>query len=211
MFQLPVNLETDQIRKGTPLPASSQPLPNSVASSAECLQSCQANADCQSWMFDRTAATCTLQSDAADNVYKLGVDSGLRFSWAVDQDAGCLNLVRPGTAPASGGIALCLASDEPLSAWSAGTSDNRNDLYARFAANGSVAGASTFSQPSGRAISARRTNGRAAMTCHRYVRQTAAETRGGARVPSRASKVGSPKSMTKNNEAYRSMANTIHP
>ncbi len=142
MFQLPVNLETDQIRKGTPLPASSQPLPNSVASSAECLQSCQANADCQSWMFDRTAATCTLQSDAADNVYKLGVDSGLRFSWAVDQDAGCLNLVRPGTAPASGGIALCLASDEPLSAWSAGTSDNRNDLYARFAANGSVAGAS---------------------------------------------------------------------
>ena len=49
------------------------------------------------------------------------------------------------------------------------------------------------------------------MACQRYVRHTAAGTREGARVPSRASRVGSPKSMTKNNEAYRSMASTIHP
>ena len=142
MFQLPINLETDQIRAGTPLPSSLQPGADAASTSIDCLEACQNNDKCASWTFDREKSTCTLQSDAPANWYRLGVDSGLRYSWKMDSDAGCLNLVRPGTSPASGGMALCVASDQPLGKWSAGTSSDPTALFERFAANGTVAGPS---------------------------------------------------------------------
>ena len=216
MFQLPVNVETDQQRRGTPLPFASQPRLGALASSPGCLQACQKQPSCQSWVFERSTAKCTLQQDAPGsrddltnllpitvptcrplhdpraqhaqldtlwahwqppdsvaltgtagrslappdalhslalahpesrlvwcrNVYQMGVDSGLRFSWSVDQDAGCLILARPGVSPASGGMALCVASDGHVAKWSAGTSDDRDELFARFASNGSVVGPS---------------------------------------------------------------------
>ncbi len=140
MFQLPLNIEPDQHRPGTPI---SDHTVFNTPTSAECRSACNANPACLSWNFDREIATCTLQKDAPNNLYVPGVDAGLPSSWSVDSEGQCLVLTRPGTGPANGNMSLCISVEGPegtKAAWSFGTSDDPSELYTRFANTGSVSG-----------------------------------------------------------------------
>ena len=140
MFQLPLNIEPDQKRAGTPI--SDNAVLN-IVTSAECRSACNANSACLSWNFDRVNENCTLQKDAPNNLYVPGVDAGLRSSWSIDSEGQCLVLNRPGTGPANGDVSLCVSVEGPegtKAAWSFGTSDDPSELYTRFASTGSVSG-----------------------------------------------------------------------
>ena len=140
MFQLPLNVETDQIRVGTPIPGQAPAIGKDgslIASFVDCLHACQANPACLSWNFN---GTCSLQSDAPLNFYSRGTNSGLKFSWTVDAENNCLSLNRPeAVGPAAGAVTLCAASDDVV-AFAAGTSDDETELFTRFDATGSVQG-----------------------------------------------------------------------
>ena len=124
MMNLPTAIEPDMIRRGTPLgPAAS------AASASDCLRSCNGNAACMSWNFDRAAGTCTLQRDAPNMFYALGTDCGLRGAWTYDSTGSCLTLTRPGAGGSNGGMSLCASTATSDSSAAFGTYDGGGGAF----------------------------------------------------------------------------------
>ena len=71
LLSMPLQIETDQSRPGTPLGS-----PSSTTDSSACAALCEATTACLSWNFIRSTAMCQLQSSGNLNRYSLGTDSG---------------------------------------------------------------------------------------------------------------------------------------
>ena len=106
MLNMPLQIETDQIRPGgTPIGNASN-----TANSSVCAAACHSTPACVSWNFERSTNSCQLQQTGPLNRYMEGFDSGVKGSWSSDPDGRCIVLRRPGAMPFSGEVALCAAS-----------------------------------------------------------------------------------------------------
>ena len=136
LFNLPIQLERDQLRSGTVISSST------TADAETCLTQCNnatvgaIDGGCHSWTWTTATKACNLQSDAPLNRYALGVTSGLAGEWITDAASKCLILVRPGSGPMHGNVSMCVSSSIPSGAsieWSANTATHASDLTAAFA------------------------------------------------------------------------------
>lgn len=125
MFHLPLSVESDQDRPGTPLGHAF-----TTPTAGACAASCREVPACMSWTWVDASASCQLQSDTPTNGYSRGVSSGVRGEWEADEERQCLTLVRPGSSPSSGNVSLCVALEGALNAsFDYGTSDDARDLF----------------------------------------------------------------------------------
>lgn len=147
MMNLPLLIEEDQLRAGTPLGTA-----NFTIDAEACATRCMANAQCNSWVWTSPTDTgggatqpakCQLQTDAPLNVYSRGVTSGLRGSWVVEgASSECLTLVRPGVGPMHGNVSLCASSSDASATFRAIVADTAEEVFSNFSAEGG-SGAST--------------------------------------------------------------------
>lgn len=134
MLQLPLQIEEDQARPGTPLPGS----PLTLTSASACLSACNRTKQCLSWMWTAGSSSCVLQSDAPLNRYSQGVTSGVAGTWGPANTQQCLQLTRPGLGPMHGDASLCASASTPNHKWSWAAESDARSAFSRLSHTNSV-------------------------------------------------------------------------
>lgn len=134
MLQLPLQVEEDQARPGTPLPGS----PITLKSASACLSECDRTRQCLSWMWTAVSSSCVLQSDAPLNRYSRGVTSGVAGAWGPANAQQCLQLTRPGLGPMHGDASLCASASNPDHKWGWAAESDAGSAYSRLSDTNSV-------------------------------------------------------------------------
>ena len=139
LLTLPLSVQNDVARFGSPSAAAASSAVGGAMSAAECVEACAGDDGCASWTLD-ALASCTLHKDVPPAANAAGASSGVAGEW-VGGRGDCVTLRRPGTHPQAGNLTLCGAAEGGSGASvTIGSAASVSELFDTFASDGKLGG-----------------------------------------------------------------------